>query len=114
MAKLSFGNIELSVRSAASQAVRPSDETPFRILVLGDFSGRTNRQIVERLGSRRPMAVDCDNLETLLARLRPELKLPLGEAGTQTVTFSALDDFHPDTLFARLPLFAKLQEPTLA
>jgi type VI secretion system protein ImpC len=77
---------------------------PMRLLVLGDFSGRPS-------GERKPLAdrpthkVDIDNLDAVIARLAPRLALDAGE-----VDFAELEEFHPDALFARLPLFQALRE----
>jgi type VI secretion system ImpC/EvpB family protein len=91
---------------------RLADDTPFRIALLGDFSGRTNRGIVEtgrELAARRPLRVDRDTVDDVIARLAPELRLSLGDARA-TVRFTELDDFHPDQLYERLPAFRALRE----
>lgn len=87
---------------------------PFRILILGDFSGRSNRGIVEApddLAGRSPLAFDVDNLEQVLARLDPRLGLRPGGAGSPAVElgFAEIEDFHPDALYDRLELFQELR-----
>lgn len=75
-----------------------------RLLILGDFSARPS-------GERRPLAerptqrVDVDSLDSVMQRLAPRLAL----AGTD-IRFESLDDFHPDALFARVPVFASLRQ----
>lgn len=89
-----------------------ADDTPFRIAVLGDFSGRASRGIVETgraLAARRPVRVDRDNVDEAIARFAPELRLWLGDARA-AVRFAELDDFHPDRLYERLPAFRALRE----
>ena len=89
-----------------------SDDTAFRIAVLGDFSGRANRGIAETgraLAARRPIRIDRDNVDDVIARLAPELHLTLGDARA-AVRFSELEDFHPDRLYERLPAFRALRE----
>lgn len=84
---------------------KPRDaEAPMRILLVGDFSARP---VAERLplAERPTHRVDVDSLDSVLARLAPRLTL---EAGA--LAFATLDDFHPDALHARLPLFRALQE----
>src|ERR1700693_1490480 len=56
----------------------PSSDTPFRIVLLGDFPGRANRGIAAdpRLRGRKAVAVDLDNFDDVLARMRPQLELP--------------------------------------
>ncbi|MFO1372487.1 MAG: type VI secretion system contractile sheath large subunit [Candidatus Competibacteraceae bacterium] len=94
---------------------RRGPDTPMRVLLLGDFSGRDHREApsaMTDLASRRLHAVDIDNLNAVMARLAPKLHLPLGgEAGgfSTTITFMQLDDFHPDALYQRLDLFQALR-----
>ncbi len=93
---------------------RPSEETPFRVLLIGDWSGRANRGLSassEELKAWRPLLVDRDNLDQIMARLGVKLHLPLTSDGSQslTITFNQLDDFHPDRLFNRLEIFDSLR-----
>lgn len=101
--------IQVSIR-AASRTAAPEDETPFRIAVLGDFSGRAQRGVIDPAGAlldRGPVRVDRDNLGEVLARLAPRLILP-SEPRIE-VGFESLEDFHPDSLFGRLPIFDRLR-----
>src|SRR6266576_1119340 len=100
-----------------------SDETPFQVLLLGDWSGRKNRGLYvssDELTGWRPKIVDRDNLDQVMSRLGVELHIPLADdrSGTLTINFNQLDDFHPDQLFNRLEVFealartrAKLNDP---
>jgi len=87
---------------------------PFRIALIGDFSGRTNRGLVETgraLAGRRPVRVDRDSLDVAVARLAPRLELDLQPSGERVeIGFSSLDDFHPDRLYERLPRFRALRD----
>ena len=90
-----------------------SDETPFQVLLLGDWSGRENRGLTvssAELGEWRPRIVDRDNLNQVMARLGVKLRIPLASNGSPslTITFDQLDDFHPDQLFRRLEIFESL------
>ena len=96
--------------------VRPSalrdGPPPHRILLLGDFSGRGSRQ--EQPNRTEPpsiVSVDLDNLDQVLARLRPTLSVSLLEAErlTATIEIRSLDDFHPDTLFQKLETLDSLR-----
>src|SRR5437660_2721014 len=92
----------------------PSDDRPFRVLLIGDWSGRRNRGLSassEELEAWRPLLVDRDNLDQLIARLGVKLYIPLTSDGSQslTVTFNQLDDFHPDSLFRKLEIFDRLR-----
>jgi type VI secretion system protein ImpC len=71
-------------------------DRPFRIAVVGNFSGRRTRPV--------PIAIDPENFEEVMNRLGVAVELPAG-----TVSFRELDDFHPDNLYRRLPLFKSLQ-----
>ena len=83
------------------------DEPPFRILALGDWSGDAERK---RLDERRPVEIDRDNFDEILARLAPRLVLTQENAGPITLDFRSLDDFHPDRIFERLPMFTRLRD----
>ena len=97
---------------AGGYSERAAGDTPFCIALLGDFSGRANHGIVERgraLASRRPIRVDRDNIDDVLGRIAPELRVTVGDTRT-TIGFSELEDFHPDRLYVRLPAFRALRE----
>ncbi|MGA2040240.1 MAG: type VI secretion system contractile sheath large subunit [Bryobacteraceae bacterium] len=83
----------------------PDADTPFRILILGDFSGRGFRGERAPIAGRRPIAVDSDNLDQVLASIAPSVQLSQG-----TLRFRALDDFHPDHIYLRTDAFRKLAE----
>lgn len=80
---------------------------PFRIVVLGDFSGHGLRGLVQakHLAQRVPQRLDIDNFEAVFKRLAPALSLPWQGAVNDRLelTFGAVDDFHPDQLAGRLP-----------
>jgi type VI secretion system protein ImpC len=89
-------------------------DSPLRILVMGDFSGRHSRGVETPgdLASRATVAVDIDNFDRALARLAPRLQLPGGSANDSdlAIAFRQLEDFHPDRLDERLSLFQALRE----
>ena len=93
---------------------RADADTPFRVAILGDFSGRGSRGIVETgrtLVNRRPIRVDRDNCDDVLARLAPSGDLVSGGGGPRVaLRFAELDDFHPDRLYDELPLFQSLRD----
>jgi len=65
--------VTFDVEAEAKPVVaEPRSDVPFRILLLGDFSGRANRgePSPDRL---RPYLVDRDNFDEVLGRVRPEL-----------------------------------------
>ena len=98
--RFDFGGVNLRA-SDESAVARPTSETPFCIAILGDFSGRANRGLVEpkSIGERRPYLVDRDNFDEVLSKLHPELHLTT-DGGTPLVfSFSELVYFDPDRLF---------------
>jgi type VI secretion system protein ImpC len=99
---------------SSAQPEQPDPETPFRMLVLGDFSGREPRAISQTssaLAARRPTAIDTDNFETVMSKLGVELHLRVGDSqdSKMVLQFKSLDDFHPDQIAQRLPIFQVLK-----
>lgn len=104
-------NIRLSSQDEGS-LLKPLPDTPFRMAVMGDFTGRMNRNVAASLQDRRPVRIDRDDYETVLARLSPELQLVFEAAGDAAVhiRIGELDDFHPDRLLETLPVFQELRQ----
>jgi type VI secretion system protein ImpC len=92
--KSDFGEVHLDVDPGARRSAMLEPETPFRILLLGDFSGRSST-------NWKPVEVDRDNFEDVLARVGP---------GFSGMRFQQLDDFHPDRIYEQSPLFQGLRE----
>lgn len=111
---ISFGKIDVSLTSAMEDTKSvPEQETPFRIAILGDFTGRANRGILNPgLTGRKPLFVDRDNIDEILARLNVEINIPIlgKDAAPVSIQFSEMDDFHPDRLYAKLHVFEALHE----
>ena len=107
MLKTSYASVVLDVDPEAQPLpVEPRSDTPFRILLLGDFSGRRNRgePPPERL---RPYLIDRDTGDEVLFRMRPALEF--GEPGRGAVLrFHELEDFHPDQIY-RQAVFEKFR-----
>ncbi len=97
-------NLDVSTGTEPSHSV-PESDTPFRVLILGDFSGRGLRGERAPIAGRRPVAVDSDNFDKVLASLSPSVQLPQG-----TLRFRALDDFHPDHIYQHTGAFQKLAD----
>jgi len=101
------GRMEFKIalpRAGDTQAPLRDSGSPMRLLVLGDFSGKPAAERTP-LAGRPTLRLDIDSLDTVIARLRPTLKLEAGE-----IDFEQLDDFHPDALYSRLDLFKALRE----
>ena len=91
-------------------------ELPFKILVLGDFTGRSDERSVEE---RSPITVDKDNFEKVMAaqQLAVDISVPNAisadtDAGELPVTlrFSSLADFRPEGLAQQVPELRRLLE----
>jgi type VI secretion system protein ImpC len=106
-----FGEIKLTAGGAGPPAI-PDPETPFCIALIGDFSGRANRGVCEpkSIASRPLTLVDRDNFDQAFAKHGAEIQLPLGKSGRSRFRFAELDDFHPDRIFERAPIFQRLRE----
>lgn len=114
MKPISFGKLDFKIVALMEESRGvPEPETPFRIAILGDFSGRANRDILDSaLAGRRPLLVDRDNFDEALAKLGVEIKLPLAgsESPPVTIRFRELEDFYPDRLFESLEVFQALRD----
>ena len=115
MVETSLGNVEAElVATIEGTETRPSANVPFRVLLIGDWSGRANRRTLassKELTTYRPLLVDRDNLDQLIATLGARLNIPLTRSGAESlaINFNRLDDFHPDSLFNRLDVFDRLR-----
>lgn len=82
------------------------DEPPFRLLMLGDWSGDAEKSDLDR---RNPLEIDRDNFDDIMKKLRVRLELE-AEGGSLSLEFQGLDDFHPDEIFKQVPMFADLRD----
>ena len=93
----------------------PEDDTPLRILVLGNFSGAditADRQPRLPLLQRKVSRIDIDNFDQVMARFAPHLNLGT-EGATSTaevLEFRELEDFRPEQLGKKLNAVSQLQE----
>jgi type VI secretion system protein ImpC len=89
-----------------------SAKRPLRIAVLGDFGAgacRGRLQTGAELAKRKPLPVEFDTLEDAMRRVKLSLSLPLGAEGSPvTVDLPDMEAFHPDALYAAVPVFAEL------
>lgn len=90
--------------------VRRNANSPGSIVILGDFSGRASRGIVEPVGSRVPLRVDFDNFESVFGQLGVRLSLPQWEGHGEMLElrFGGPADLHPDSLLRDVPRLAQL------
>ena len=113
---ISFGKLDFKLVSSIDGPLGGAEpETPFRIAILGDFSGRDNRGVSDSIlepGDRCPLFVDRDNLNEVLSKLGVEIHLPIGgsDRAPVSIRFSELDGFHPDKVYEELEVFRSLRE----
>jgi type VI secretion system protein ImpC len=93
---------DIRTKTKEETLTQRASEQPFRIALVGDFSGRSSRGEAprpDRLSGVAPLLVDSENLTEVMERLKVRLELA---RGTQSLVFQfrELDDFHPDKLYA--------------
>jgi len=110
------GNMEFGFEFTRPQpAMRKSQDESMRILILGNFSGWDRQGIhaaTDPVTERRPVAVDIDSFDEVLAHFAPRLSFSAGNlpGADDDIEFRTLDDFHPDRLYDRLSVFQELRE----
>ncbi|MGO9011661.1 MAG: type VI secretion system contractile sheath domain-containing protein [Bryobacteraceae bacterium] len=95
-------DIGLETRKKAVPVDMPGP--PFRIALLGDFGAHDHGT------PRRPTApvpIDSDNFEEAMERFGAAVHLTIADTPIE-ISFRSLDDFHPDALQERLPVFQAL------
>ena len=92
--------------------IKPRGSDKFRIALLGDFSGRANKGELETgdaLAKRKPLKIEFDTIDDVIARLGIELDIPVGADGASAhVAIGSIDDFHPDELYGKVEVFEGL------
>lgn len=85
---------------------QPREETPIRILVLGDFTGRNSKAKGDNSAiiQRTPKRLDIDNFDQVLGKLAPRLDLNVQYGHNPvSIRIHEIEDFHPDQLVRRDP-----------
>lgn len=84
------------------------DDGRFDVLVIADLYA-TN--VAPELGARKPVRIDRDVFEDVLAKLGVACSLDLGPlGGVQPLEFAEWDDFHPDAIVDRFAAFRELRD----
>jgi type VI secretion system protein ImpB len=104
----------------ASEGAQEDIELPFKILVLGDFTGRPDERPVEE---RPPISIDKDNFDKVMAaqQLAVDISIPdnLVDAPADdhadgelavSLRFHSLADFRPEGLAQQVPELRRLLE----
>lgn len=110
-ASISTAGIQFNSNQNDSSSSQAQSGQAMQIAILGDFSGRASRNLVdvEGVSKRRLMSVDRDNFEEIFSKLQVELSLPVSNEG---IKFNEYDDLHPDYIYERIPLFDELRKLT--
>ena len=95
---------EMSLKPGSARQRSPDDDAPMRLLLLADLGGDRSTA----LATRKPVALDIDSFDRVLSRVAPRLTLDI-DGQPLALSFASLEDFHPDRLFARLPVFDALR-----
>ncbi|MGF1583403.1 MAG: type VI secretion system contractile sheath domain-containing protein [Gemmataceae bacterium] len=102
---ISFGALDARVENP-----KPHADSPFRIAVLGDFSGRVNqgkKSTTEKLKNRKARKIDRENFDSVMGKFKPKLTLTLPKLDEPIeLSVPALDDFEPDELVMMIDAFA--------
>ena len=104
----SFGSLNLTGHRPAPAG----GEKPFRIAILGDFSGRQGREPPESreaIAARKPRKITFDTLEDVLDALGPRLEFTVGDDVAVELEPTELDDFHPDAIYSRVDKVSDLE-----
>jgi type VI secretion system protein ImpC len=88
------------------EPVERDPERPFRILLIGNFSGRAPDEAPRSIA---PIAIDRDNFDEVLEDLGVTLDL-----NGIALPIRELEDFHPDRIYPRVPLFQQLDRVAAA
>ena len=90
-----------------------SNDEPLCMAILGDFSGRDNRQNYDAssISKRRLILLDRDNIEGVLAGFKINLQLWLDDDSQESIDIpiGELEDFHPDNLYQNVEIFSQLR-----
>lgn len=112
MARKAEMSLDLSFGTISADRADGPKPSRFRIAVMGDFSGRAAKGEVEigsDLARRRPIKLDVDTLDKVIAGFGTTLVLPIGKKGAGIeVELKSIDALHPDELFENVEMFAEL------
>ena len=81
-------------------------DQPFRILVVGDFSGENT----DHPNQPRLQTVDIDNFDEVMDRIAPIVTVASHQGVAARLQAFTLEDFHPDEIYDKLAPFNDLRE----
>jgi type VI secretion system protein ImpC len=91
MPRGSLLSVDIDALEKVQKTASPDEESPFHILVAGNFSGGAGR-------NRKPVGIDRDDFDIVMAFLSPEARIAASGVAA-SIRFEEIDDFHPDRLF---------------
>jgi len=97
----SLVSVEIDTLEKVRKIADPDAETPFHILVAGNFSGGAGRH-------RKAVGIDRDDFDIVMAFLSPEAQVSAGGVAAG-IRFEEIDDFHPDRLFQNVEAMRALR-----
>ncbi len=104
----SFGELQSSGTPA-----RASGENPFRLAILGDFSGRTGREPPagrDDLLARKPIKITFETIDDDLESTAPRLDYTVADGDVQVqLDPTELDDFQPDPVYKNVGRLSDLE-----
>jgi type VI secretion system protein ImpC len=106
-----LADVEMDIEVGKKRIDTTEDpERPFRILLIGDFSGRASRGVSQNLAGRKPVMIDRDNFDQVMEKYSVDVHLPVERGEPIALRFRELDDFHPDRLYNSLKMFHDLRD----
>ncbi|HEV2972419.1 MAG TPA: type VI secretion system protein TssA [Pirellulales bacterium] len=106
----SFGNLP----SDGAKRAPGGPETPFRIAVLADFSGRQGREAPaagDELLARKPLKVAHESLDDVIESVSPKLEYSVAGGDVAVLLeFSEFDDFQPDPVARQVDRVSDLDD----
>jgi type VI secretion system ImpC/EvpB family protein/type VI secretion system ImpB/VipA family protein len=112
---ITFESIDVSLStSLKNNREKPQSDTPFKLVIMGDFGGRANRG-EETDGSdidqRKLFRVDRDNDEAVMEKMNVSVRLQTRGNTSPPVhlAFCEMDDFHPEQIYFRTDLFKSMK-----
>jgi type VI secretion system ImpC/EvpB family protein/type VI secretion system ImpB/VipA family protein len=103
--------VNLTASDADVGSASPIDDGVFRLTIVGSFGGHgEDGANPSNVRQRRAWRVDRDDVDRALAGIAPELRITLDPSQPPiAIRFTSIDDFHPDQLLKRVPLFQQLR-----
>ncbi len=102
-----MSEFEFSFGSAKQGTPARKRKGVMRILAMANYCGAQDSSAA--LNNRQPLRVDIDSFSTVMKRLAPTAVVKPNDT-TESVRCLSLDDFEPDSLFARLECFDALRQ----